>query len=46
MAQVHATSEAEPQFALRKKTAQDNHGNRLEHFNEHIDNLSRIAGKR
>jgi len=47
MAQVLAAIEAEraePQSAPTKKAARDNHGSNSEHFNELIDNLSRIAG--
>ena len=49
MAQVLAPIEAEyaePQSAPTKKAVRDNHGSRSEHFNERIDNLSRIAGQR
>jgi len=38
------TERAEPQSAPTKKAARDNHGSNSEHFNELIDNLSRIAG--
>lgn len=49
VAQVFAPIEAEhvePQSAPTKKVVRDNHGSRSEHFNERIDNLSRIAGQR